>query len=97
MSSAAAVEPAKERVRINEDANTVSSTATPIYTSTTTILASDPTLLPAIKAITTYYIDKYMSLSKRTYAKENAMNKLYDPKYVPKSARLNLKMMTTTK
>ena len=89
MSSAAAEEPAKKRVRINEDANTVSSTAAPIYSSTTTILTSDPTLLPAIKAITTYYIDKYMSLSKRKYAKANAMNKLYDPKYVPKSARLN--------
>ena len=89
MNSAAAVEPAKKRVRINEDNNTVSSTATPIYSSTNSILASDLTLLPAVKAITNYYIDKYLSLSKRKHAKENAMIKLYDPTYVPKSARLN--------
>ena len=98
MSSAAAEEPAKKRVRINEDNNTVSSTAKPIYSSTNNmILASDPTLLPAIKAITDYYIDKYMSLSKRKYAKETAINKLHDPTYVPKSARLHFKVGVSDK
>ena len=90
MNSAATEEPAKKRVRINEDNNTVSSTAQPIYSSTNyAILATDPTLPPAIKAITNYYIDKYLPLSKRKYAKENAMQKLHDPSYIPKSARLH--------
>jgi hypothetical protein len=84
MSTASTAKPPAKRVRIDQD--------TPPVFDYTPIAGSVSMLLPVMKEMVKNYYDKFMKSSKKIYNKQNIVQKLTHPDFIPRSAKSNFQL-----